>query len=176
MRTNLPVTQREFPFPQGKTLVSTTDLKGRITHCNANFIEVSGYSCEELLGQPHNIVRHPDMPAEAFRDLWATISSGQPWSGVVKNRRKNGDHYWVLANATALMVEGQVTGYLSVRTEASREQIQSAQALYQRMQQETSNGAPLIRIERGHVMHQNLIASLGRRLRPSASRSPRTGN
>jgi aerotaxis receptor len=84
MRTNLPVTQREHPFPVGATLVSTTDLKGRITHCNASFIEVSGYSREELYGQPHNLVRHPDMPEEAFRDLWATTDSGQPWIGVVK--------------------------------------------------------------------------------------------
>jgi aerotaxis receptor len=100
MRSNFPVTQREFKFPEGSTLVSTTDLKGRITHCNASFIEVSGFTREELLGQPHNLVRHPDMPEEAFRDFWATVSSGQPWTGAVKNRRKNGDHYWVLANAT----------------------------------------------------------------------------
>ncbi|MES2878724.1 MAG: methyl-accepting chemotaxis protein [Pseudomonadota bacterium] len=166
MRTNLPVTQREFPFPKGQTLVSTTDLKGRITHCNANFIELSGFTAEELLGQPHNLVRHPDMPAEAFRDLWATISSGQPWTGVVKNRCKNGDHYWVLANATPLVIDGRVTGYLSVRTEASRAQIQAAETLYARMQQEAQAGALSIRIEGGHVLHQNLRARLGRWLRP----------
>jgi len=102
MRTNLPITECEYPFLSGAMLVSTTDLKGRITHCNASFIEISGFTREELLGQPHNLVRHPDMPEEAFRDFWATVSSGQPWTGAVKNRRKNGDHYWVLANATPL--------------------------------------------------------------------------
>ena len=120
VRTNHPVTQCEFPFPAGQTLVSTTDLKGRITYCNASFIEVSGFTREELLGQPHNLVRHPDMPEEAFRDLWSTISSGHPWTGTVKNRRKNGDHYWVLANATPLVIDGRVTGYLSVRMEMQR--------------------------------------------------------
>ena len=166
MRTNLPVTQREFSFPKGQTLVSTTDLKGRMTHCNANFIALSGFTAEELLGQPHNLVRHPDMPAEAFRDLWATISSGQPWMGVVKNRRKNGDHYWVLANVTPLVVDGSVTGYLSVRTEASRAQIQAAETLYARMQQEEQAGALSIRVEAGQVLHQHLMARLGRWLRP----------
>lgn len=102
MRSNLPVTQTEYPFPRGRALVSTTDLQGRILYCNPAFIDVSGYAREELLGQPHNLIRHPDMPAEAFRDLWDTVASGRPWSGVVKNRRKNGDHYWVQANVTPL--------------------------------------------------------------------------
>lgn len=91
MRHNLPVTGTEFPFPTGQTLVSTTDRQGRILYCNQRFIEVSGFSKEELIGQPHNLIRHPDMPEEAFRDMWATISSGRPWSAPVKNRRKNGD-------------------------------------------------------------------------------------
>jgi aerotaxis receptor len=93
MRTNLPVSQHAFAFPPDQTLVSVTDLKGRITYCNLAFVAVSGYSKAELLGQSHNIVRHPDMPAEAFRDMWDTIQSGRPWTGLVKNRRKNGDHY-----------------------------------------------------------------------------------
>ena len=79
MRTNLPVTQREFPFPPGETLVSTTDLQGRILYCNAAFVDVSGFERQELLGQPHNMIRHPDMPSEAFRDMWQTIQSGEPW-------------------------------------------------------------------------------------------------
>jgi aerotaxis receptor len=166
MRTNLPITQNEYPFPPGATLVSTTDLKGRITHCNTNFIEISGYTHEELLGQPHNLVRHPDMPEEAFRDLWATISSGQPWTGVVKNRRKNGDHYWVLANATPLLVDGQVTGYLSVRTEASRAQIESAENLYARMQDEARRNVQTIRIESGRVVRLTAFARLRRLLHP----------
>jgi aerotaxis receptor len=90
MRMNLPVSHQEYPFPAGQNLVSTTDIQGRITHCNSAFIQISGYSREELLGQPHNLIRHPDVPAEAFRDLWDTVSAGQPWSGLVKNRRKNG--------------------------------------------------------------------------------------
>ena len=107
MRVNLPVSQQEFQFPADKTLVSVTDLKGRITYCNADFVAVSGYSAAELLGQPHNILRHPDMPEEAFRDMWATIEARQPWTGVVKNRRKNGDHYWVRANAMPLIRDGR---------------------------------------------------------------------
>ena len=166
MRTNLPISQREFPFPAGATLVSTTDLKGRITYCNANFIEVSGYTREELLGQPHNLVRHPDMPEEAFRDLWATISSGQPWTGVVKNRRKNGDHYWVLANATPLVVDDRVTGYVSVRTEASRAQIDAAESLYQCMQDEARRNVITTRLEHGRVVRQTAFARVGRLLQP----------
>ncbi|MDO8458320.1 MAG: methyl-accepting chemotaxis protein [Burkholderiaceae bacterium] len=166
MRTNLPITECEYPFPSGAMLVSTTDLKGRITHCNASFIEISGFTREELLGQPHNLVRHPDMPEEAFRDFWSTVSSGQPWTGAVKNRRKNGDHYWVLANATPLVVDGRVTGYLSVRTGASRAQIEAAEALYARMPQEARAGVQSIRIGGGHVVHLNPMARLGRLLRP----------
>jgi aerotaxis receptor len=108
MRNNLPVTQHEYRFPAGATLVSTTDLQGRILYCNPSFIEVSGYEKHELLGQPHNLIRHPDMPAEAFRDMWQTIQSGLPWSALVKNRRKNGDHYWVQANVTPLMDGGRL--------------------------------------------------------------------
>lgn len=99
MRKNLPVSQREFPFPTGHTLVSTTDLQGRITYCNPAFIEVSGFQKEDLIGQPHNLIRHPDMPSEAFRDMWATIGAGHPWVAAVKNRRKDGDHYWEIGRA-----------------------------------------------------------------------------
>ena len=108
MRLNLPVTQQEFEFPDSVTLVSTTDLQGRITYCNPAFIAVSGYAREELVGELHNLIRHPDMPAEAFRDMWDTLQQGRPWTGIVKNRRKNGDHYWVQANATPVMERGQV--------------------------------------------------------------------
>ncbi|MDI3511617.1 MAG: PAS domain-containing protein [Pseudomonadota bacterium] len=129
MRLNLPVTQQEFEFPDSVTLVSTTDLQGRITYCNPAFIAVSGYAREELVGELHNLIRHPDMPAEAFRDMWDTLQQGHPWTGIVKNRRKNGDHYWVQANATPVMERGQVIGYMSVRTKPRREQIESAEAL-----------------------------------------------
>lgn len=140
MRINLPVTGDEFRLADDASLVSTTDLKGRIQYCNPAFIEVSGYRRDELLGQPHNLIRHPDMPAEAFRDLWATLRSGKPWSALVKNRRKNGDCYWVLANVTPLMDAGGPVGYLSVRTCPSREQVRAAEALYAQMRAEHPAG------------------------------------
>ena len=120
MRMNLPVIDQEFPFPPGETLVSTTDLKGRILYCNPSFISVSGYTKEELLGQPHNMIRHPDMPEEAYRDMWTTIQSGNPWSAPVKNRRKDGTYYWVMANVTPLMEGDKPGGFMSVRTMPSR--------------------------------------------------------
>lgn len=152
MRTNLPVSQNEFVIPDGVTLVSTTDLTSRITYCNPNFVAVSGYSREELIGQPHNLVRHPDMPEEAFRDMWATLQSGSPWSALVKNRRKNGDHYWVLANATPMMEGGQVTGYMSVRTKPTREQVKAAESLYAHMRAEAESGRRTIALRRGHLV------------------------
>jgi aerotaxis receptor len=103
MRTNLPVTQREHPLPEGVTLMSTTDTTSRIRYANAPFVQVSGFSRDELIGQPHNIVRHPDMPAEAFADMWATLKQGASWTALVKNRRKDDDHYWVRANATPIV-------------------------------------------------------------------------
>lgn len=115
MKNNLPVTQVEHELPDDAVLVSTTDLTGRITHCNKDFVEASGFDYDELLGQPHDIVRHPDMPPEAFKDLWSTIAHGRPWSGVVKNRCKNGDHYWVQANVTPVMKDGRPKSYMSVR-------------------------------------------------------------
>lgn len=162
MRSNLPVTQHEFAFPEGETLVSVTDLKGRITYCNPAFIHVSGYSREELLGQPHNLVRHPDMPEEAFRDMWATIDSGLPWTGLVKNRRKNGDHYWVRANATPMMDGTQITGYLSVRTAPSRDEVQAAERLYASMQQEAQRGRLVHVLRSGAVMRNDLIGRVQR--------------
>ena len=116
MRHNLPVTTHACALADGEMLVSVTDPQGRITYCNPVFVRISGYSAAELLGQPHNIVRHPDMPEEAFRDLWHTIQSGRPWTGLVKNRCKNGDFYWVRANAAPLTDGQGITGYLSVRT------------------------------------------------------------
>ncbi|OZI23972.1 chemotaxis protein [Bordetella genomosp. 9] len=161
MRLNLPVTENEFPFPTGHTLVSKTDTKGRIVYCNAMFAEVSGYAKEELLGKPHNIIRHPDMPEEAFRDMWATIASGRPWSAAVKNRRKNGDYYWVMANATPLMEDGVPVGYMSVRTEASEAQIEDAEALYATMRQEAKAGRRLHALSKGRPVRRNLRGRLG---------------
>ncbi|MBB4845680.1 aerotaxis receptor [Paucibacter oligotrophus] len=170
MRNNLPVSQREYPFPKGKTLVSTTDLQGRIQHCNAAFAEVSGFDRAELHGQHHNLIRHPDMPQEAFRDLWATIQQGRPWSGMVKNRRKDGDHYWVMANVTPLLENGRPVAFMSVRTEASRAQIEAAEQLYARMRGERRKGALVHVLRRGQVLRQDLqgrlaqLARIGPRL------------
>lgn len=151
MRLNLPVVDREFTWPHGQTLVSVTDLKGRIVHCNAAFVHVSGYEREELLGQPHNLIRHPDMPEEAFRDLWNMISSGRPWSGAVKNRRKDGRFYWVMANVTPIL-EGDVpSGYLSVRTHLSADAAQQAEALYAVMRDEKDSGALKHRLSAGRL-------------------------
>ncbi|MFN3439531.1 MAG: methyl-accepting chemotaxis protein [Acidovorax sp.] len=160
MRVNLPVSTQEYAFPKGQTLVSTTDLKGRILYCNPMFIEVSGYEKEELLGQPHNIVRHPDMPEEAYRDMWHTISNGTPWSAPVKNRRKDGTFYWVMANVTPLMQGDQPSGYMSVRTEATREQIQAADALYKQMQAEKQAGQLVHALRAGVLVKNNLWGKL----------------
>ncbi len=166
MRTNLPVTPREYPFPTGETLVSTTDLKGRIVYCNPAFIEVSGYAKDELLGQPHNLIRHPDMPEEAFRDLWETIAAGLPWSALVKNRRKNGDYYWVMANVTPLMEGDRPVGYMSVRTQPSRTQVQAAETLYAGMRAEKAAGTLVHRLQQGRVVRATPWGRLANALRP----------
>ena len=121
---------KEYILPEDLVILSTTDLLGNIVDYNDGFREASGYSDEELKGQPHNILRHPDMPKEAFKDLWNTLQAGHPWQGVVKNRRKNGDYYWVVANATPIIENKKITGYLSVRYLASQAQKEAASALY----------------------------------------------
>ncbi len=130
MRNNQPVTQQAFAFSDDATLMTTTDRNSRITYANDAFIDVSGFTQEEIDGQPHNLVRHPDMPPEAFADMWATLKQGQPWSALVKNRRKNGDHYWVRANAIPVIRNGAAQGYMSVRTRPTAAEIQQAEALY----------------------------------------------
>jgi aerotaxis receptor len=151
MRRNLPVTQLEHPVPSGQSLVSVTDVQGRITYCNEAFVEASGFSREELQGQPHNLVRHPDMPAEAFRDLWATISAGRPWSGLVKNRRKDGGHYWVLANATPIRDGERIVGYLSVRTAPSRDEVAGAEVQYALLRDDAQAGRARWRLCEGRL-------------------------
>ncbi|MFT3956946.1 MAG: methyl-accepting chemotaxis protein [Piscinibacter sp.] len=166
MRNTGPVTRREHLIEDGATLVSTTDLKSRITYCNPGFIAASGYSREELIGQPHNLIRHPDMPAEAFRDMWATLESGQPWTAVVKNRRKNGDHYWVRANVTPVKEDGRITGYMSVRTRPARAEVDAAEALYAGMRAEAQAGRIVTVLHRGELRRNTLAGWLAARLRP----------
>ena len=128
------------------------------------FIEVSGYEREDLLGQPHNMIRHPDMPEEAFRDMWETISAGLPWSAPVKNRRKNGDFYWVMANVTPLMDGDRPSGYMSVRTEATREQTDAAERLYATMRAEKDAGRRVHVLRAGHLLRNNLRGRLANAL------------
>ncbi len=157
MRTNLPVTNREFEIPVGTTLMSTTDASSRIAYANAAFIHVSGFDLKELYGQPHNLVRHPDMPPAAFADMWDTLKAGLPWTAPVKNRRKNGDHYWVIANATPMCRNGQLVGYMSVRTPATDQQVQAAERLYADLREGRSNGRA---IYRGLVVRKGLRSAL----------------
>lgn len=157
MRTNLPVTGIEYELGEHATLVSKTDVKGRIVYTNPAFIEASGYTEAELLGQPHNIVRHPDMPEEAFADLWSTLKDGLPWSGLVKNRRKNGDYYWVLANVTPVMENGTIGGYLSVRSKPRRQQIAETESVYRAIK---DTGSRQWVIQRGAAVQTGLIGWL----------------
>ena len=149
MRTNLPVTGIEYPLQDGQSIVSKTDTKGRITYVNPTFVEVSGFAGEELIGKAHNMVRHPDMPPEAFADLWQTLQAGEPWTGLVKNRRKNGDFYWVVANVVPIKEAGATVGYMSVRTRPARDQVERAEALYKRMRAGRADG---VAIRRGAVV------------------------
>ena len=148
MRNNQPVTQREYALRKGSVLVSRTNAKGQIDYANDDFFAASGFAQEEILNQPHNIVRHPDMPVDAFRDLWETLKSGRPWSGMVKNRRKNGDHYWVRANVNP-HTNG---GYRSVRVAPSKAEVSAAEGLYARMR--TDEG---ITLHEGRVFQKGVI-------------------
>lgn len=153
MRENFPVVDQEFDFSEDELLMSTTDKRGYIMHCNDAFQRVSGYSTEELIGQPHNLLRHPDMPPEAYKDMWATIGHGRNWQGVVKNRRKDGSYYWVLACVTPLLQGKKPVGYVSVRCKPTREQVREAQALYDLIREQRKTGQPSIRLHSGHVRH-----------------------
>jgi aerotaxis receptor len=152
MRNNQPVTQRDYPFPDSLTLLSTTDTQSHITYVNEAFVEVSGFNREEIMGQPHNTVRHPDMPAEAFADMWATLKAGQSWTALIKNRRKNGDHYWVRANATPIQRDGVVTGYMSVRTKPEAQEVTAAEDLYRRFREGRAGGL---------AFHKGVIVRIG---------------
>lgn len=130
MKLNEPVTDKEVPFPKETILVSKTDRKGIITYANPAFVAISGFTEEELIGRNHNLVRHPDMPSEAFKDLWDTVHTGQTWTGIVKNRAKNGDFYWVRANVTPVPLGNGEFEYMSVRTEPTAAERLAAERLY----------------------------------------------
>jgi PAS domain S-box-containing protein len=139
MKINLPVSNTEKVYRDGTIIISKTDAKGVITFANPAFMETSGFSAEELLGKSHNIVRHPDMPPAAFEDLWQTVKQGKLWNGIVKNRCKNGDYYWVEANVTPIMENGQISGYISVRTKPARAQTEQAAVMYKAMRDNQVN-------------------------------------
>lgn len=166
MRMNMPVTNVERPLIEGKSIVSKTDLKGNITYVNPYFIEVSGFDEQELLGAPQNLIRHPDMPSEAFADMWATIKGGTPWTGLVKNRSKNGDHYWVRANVTPIRENGQVIGYMSVRTKPERAAVDGAEKLYAAIRKGKTKG---IALHRGEVVNTGLAGLFGKLMRMQLS-------
>jgi aerotaxis receptor len=130
MKKNLPITGVERDYPESYNILSTTNPKGIITYTNDDFNEVAGFNDEELRGKNHNVVRHPEMPPAAFADLWETVKSGNTWMGIVKNRCKNGDHYWVDAFVTPIMEDGKIVEYQSVRTKPSREHVERASKVY----------------------------------------------
>lgn len=157
MRVNLPITDIEYPITEDTLIVSTTDTKGRITYVNSTFIEVSRFSQDELIGKAHNIVRHPDMPPQAFEDLWQTLKGGSTWTGLVKNRRKNGDFYWIRANAAPIKRNGQVTGYLSVRTKVSQKDIDAAIPIYRKFLEDKADN---LKIQNGQVIRTDLTGKI----------------
>ncbi len=161
MRTNLPVTQNEIVLKDDTLIVSKTDLKGRITYVNKGFLDISGFSEEELLGEPHNIVRHPDMPPEAFDDLWTVLKEGRPWVGYVKNRAKNGDFYWVEAHASPIWEGTEIVGYMSVRYKPPRDKVEAAEGAYRLFREKKAGG---LMVSEGWVASTGLLARTRQKL------------
>ncbi|MFS2222825.1 methyl-accepting chemotaxis protein [Pantoea sp. B65] len=157
MKTNVPVRQQEYLLDADTTLMSTTDIKSYITYANSSFIRVSGYSEAELLTQPHNLVRHPDMPKEAFADMWYTLQQGCSWTGLVKNRRKQGEHYWVRANVTPVFHNDELSGYISVRNTPAAEEIKFAERLYDAVRKKQAGSR---RFYKGLVVRTGLFSPL----------------
>ena len=160
MRNNGQVSQVEYVLRDDETIVSKTDLQGNIIYVNQDFIDISGFTREELLGAPQNIVRHPDMPPEAFADFWRTLKAGKAWTGLVKNRCKNGDHYWVEANAAPMLEDGRVIGYTSVRVKPTRAQVEAAERTYRRLREG----------ERGLIIHEGAAVTPRQRRRIALQR------
>ena len=156
MRMNLPVTGRDVSISDTANILSTTDLNGDITYVNPDFIKISGFEESELLGQHHNIVRHPDMPTEAFADLWSSVRGGSSWMGMVKNRCKNGDHYWVSAFVTPISRNGRVVEYQSVRTKPAPAQIAAAEQLYAQLRDKR----PPVALRRAPLSARSRVALL----------------
>jgi methyl-accepting chemotaxis protein/aerotaxis receptor len=154
MRKNFPVTAVEYPVSDETLIVSRTDLKGKLTYFNEDFIAAAGFASAELMGQPHNIVRHPDMPPEAFDNLWDTLKAGKPWLGAVKNRRKNGDFYWVLATASPIRENGEVKGYTSIRTKLPSDQRKLAEEVYAAIREKKPHG---YRIDAGIIRRRSWL-------------------
>ncbi|WP_224421047.1 PAS domain-containing methyl-accepting chemotaxis protein, partial [Modicisalibacter tunisiensis] len=159
MRDNQPVTQRERLLDDDHYLITRTDLKGRITYANQAFIEVSGYERDELIGAPHSIVRHPDMPEAAFANLWETIQAGDSWRGLVKNRCKNGDHYWVDASVTPILEDDKLLGYASVRVKALAEECERAERVYAALREGRLRRYTL---QQGRIVRRGLLGRLRR--------------
>jgi aerotaxis receptor len=148
MKKNLPVTQVEEDYSSSANILSTTNLKGAITYVNEDFIRISGFTKDELIGKNHNMVRHPDMPPAAFEQLWSTVKSGQSWMGMVKNRCKNGNHYWVDAYVTPIEKNGSVEEYQSIRRKPDRDFIKRAEQVYPKLMEgkkpsQLKNGLPI---------------------------------
>jgi aerotaxis receptor len=154
MRVNMPITNVERHLKDGEYIVSKTDLKGNITYVNRPFMEISGFSEEELIGSAHNLVRHPDMPEGAYADLWKTLQSGKAWRGLVKNRCKNGDYYWVEANANPFWKDGKIMGYMSLRTKPSRAQVEAAEHLYRQFREGKARG---LTVKQGRVVRTGIV-------------------
>lgn len=160
MKTNLPVTQVERFLQPGKPIVTKTDLKGRITYANASFIDISGFTADELIGSSHNVVRHPDMPPAAFADLWNTVKADQPWRGLVKNRAKNGDFYWVEAFVTPIKENGATVGYISVRTPPDKAEVAATESLYRDVREGRATLKPTPRLKSLHMIGRYLWGML----------------
>ncbi len=161
MKVNMPITTNEVEMQEGDMLVSKTNLKGMITYCNAAFIKISGYSEAELHGKNHNIVRHPDMPEAAFADLWEKLKAENPWTGLVKNRCKNGDFYWVKANVTPVREGGRIIEYMSVRSKPTAKEISNAEMLYEKLSSGKASLAPGIWQKLNPLRRAGLSKKLG---------------
>ncbi len=131
----------ETEVPENELIISRTDLKGIITYVNETFAKISGYKPEELIGKPHNIIRHPDMPESVFKDLWSTIQQGKTWKGYVKNLRKDRGYYWVYAEISGVYKNGKLVEYKSMRAPVSREKKKEMQNLYDEMREK--EGGPV---------------------------------